>query len=227
MVKKIVLLLLLLASPVMADGLDSLSDLQAAVYDVMNIPSTGTALIDSLVTRRAINRGVTQVSYDFPAVEKLDTIITVDATRYYALNSDFVKLHSCIRLVGDSVMLPLQYPPVSALYELAGGIEGAQQDYTNMAIPRYSWVFNDLISFYPPPDRADTFIVSYYAEGTQLLAADSTTDIRAAFRGAVIDWACHLLSMRKGQFDEAGAYLQIYNQKVGTLSQAPVVKENE
>ena len=225
--KKIVLLLLLMASPVVADGLDSLSDLQTAVYDVMNIPSTGTALIDSLVARRAINLGVTQVSYDFPAVEKLDTIITADGTRYYALNTDFVKLHSCIRLVGDSVMLPLQYPPVSALYEIAGGLKGAQQNYTDIAIPRYSWVFNDLISFYPPPDKVDTFIVSYYAEGTQLLAADSTTDIKAAYRGAVVDFACHLLSMRKGQFNEASAYLQIYNQKLAIAQGISVVKEDE
>ena len=225
--KKIVLLLLLMASPVVADGLDSLSDLQTAVYDVMNIPSTGTALIDSLVARRAINLGVTQVSYDFPAVEKLDTIITADGTRYYALNTDFVKLHSCVRLVGDSVMLPLQYPPVSALYEIAGGLKGAQQNYTDIAIPRYSWVFNDLISFYPPPDKVDTFIVSYYAEGTQLLAADSTTDIKAAYRGAVVDFACHLLSMRKGQFNEASAYLQIYNQKLAIAQGTSVVKKDE
>ena len=225
--KKIVLLLLLMASPVVADGLDSLSDLQTAVYDVMNIPSTGTALIDSLVARRAINLGVTQVSYDFPAVEKLDTIITADGTRYYALNTDFVKLHSCMRLVGDSVMLPLQYPPVSALFEIAGGLKGAQQNYTDIAIPRYSWVFNDLISFYPPPDKVDTFIVSYYAEGTQLLAADSTTDIKAAYRGAVVDFACHLLSMRKGQFNEASAYLQIYNQKLAIAQGTSVVKKDE
>ena len=224
--KKIVLLLLLMASPVMAGGLDSLSDLQTAVYDVMNIPSTGTALIDSLVARRAINLGVTQVSYDFPAVEKLDTIITADGTRYYALNTDFVKLHSCVRLVGDSVMLPLEYPPVSTLFQL-GGPQGAYQDYNDITKPRYSWVFNDLISFYPPPDKADTFIVSYYAEGTQLLAADSTTDIKAAYRGAVVDFACHLLSMRKGQFNEASAYLQIYNQKLAIAQGTSVVKKDE
>jgi len=226
--KVIVLILLSLAVPVGAAEISMrLDSLGLNVYQHLYINTAGNTRIPDSVRNTAINEAIQQVCQDFPAIEKLDTIVLAKATKGVALNSDFLRANWAVKfgtVDGDPAMIPLQYIPVAALFDIHGKLQGAEQDYNNEASPRYFFTFGDRMFFYPQPWSADTVIVAYYAMDTLLQAAASVSQVLPQYRDAIISMACYKLAVIQERFTVAQVYMQRYGELLGLARSTPEKK---
>lgn len=214
MVVRVILFILLFCVSVQADINPRRDSLRIAAFEQSLVPDVGNNLIDTAYGNRTINRAISKVCHDFPALERFDTVVTVDGTRLYSVNADFLRLKTIFKYVvidEQNVIIPLDYPPVESWFEIKGGEEGAKPPYNKLSEPRYPWVFADLLYFYPTTTSADTFLIAYYAADTSLTTAASETQILPEYREAIILYAAALICVRKGDFTRAQIYRQMYN----------------
>ncbi len=223
MVVRVILFILFFCVSVRAEIHPSLDSLMVMAFEQSLVPDDGNSLIDTLFGHRAVNRAIQQVCHDFPALEKLDTIVTVDGTRNYSVNSDFIRLKAAFKITAvkeQNIIIPLDYPPVEQWFELKGGATGTDPPFNKLTEPRYLWIFADQLYFYPTPTDADSFVIAYYAADVALVdsIADSTS-VLPEYREAIIFYAASLICLRKGDFTRAQIYQGMYNAKLQTSVQ--------
>lgn len=200
-----------------------LDTLRTMAFEQSLVPDVGNTLVDQAFGNRAVNRAIQQVCHDFPALEMMDTIVTVDGTPFYATNADFLRLKAIFKLTVDEtnqkILVPLEYPAVESWYETGGGRKGVDPPFNERDKPRYPWVFHKQLFFYQVPTQADSFIVSYYAADTILTAGTSETSVLQEYRGAIIDLASVFICARKGDFTRSQYYQQRYDAQLGVSVQ--------
>ena len=211
--------LVLFCGTVHADINGQIDSLRTMAFEQALVPDAGNALIDTDYGNRVIQRAIQQVCQDFPAIEKLDTIVSVAETIEYSLNTDFLRLRGIFKLTTYfdlKIIYSLSFPEVETWFEIKAGEIGGQSDPNQKAEPRYAWTFNDKVYFYPTPISADSFVVSYYAIDRQVpVVDDSVTFVRPEFREAIILYAASLICYRKGDFVRAEIYRKLYKDKRG------------
>lgn len=196
-----------------------LDSLRVYVLDQANVNAAFTNTVSQARVTRAINRACAKVSYDFPAVEKLDTIYLVDSTDGVALNTDFIRARSAYQVrYGDNEavaswgvpMTPVN--PDSIPMKDVTGDENRPRPNDKTSF-RYFWTYAD--RFFTQPQWSATtdsirVVVSYYAVANRLDAASDTTLIQPEYREKVILYAVSLVKMLQGLYDESQIYLNRY-----------------
>ncbi len=87
-----------------AEVLATLGSIRTSINRQFNkADSAGDAIFTVARVNTAINRGIQQVSNDFDAVPKMDTIATDPDTLSYALNSDFLRAAWSKDYLGETV----------------------------------------------------------------------------------------------------------------------------
>lgn len=206
-----------------ADINGEIDSLRTMAFEQSLIPDAGNDLIDVDYGNRIIQRAIQQVCQDFPAIERMDTIVSVSGQIEYSLNSDFLRPKTIFKLTtfqNLKIIYSLTFPPVESWFEIKGGEIGGQPDPNQKAEPRYAFTFNDKVYLYPTPQIADSFIVIYYAIDRQVpIATDSVTFVLPEYREAIIVYAASLICYRKGDFSRAEVYRRLYNDKMGKPAQ--------
>ena len=87
-----ILFVLAFCCSVSAEALLTLDSLRVAVMREQGLPDSGSTGVTVAKVNFKINRAIGQVSWDFPAVEKIDTITYTAGGDEYAFSSDFVQL---------------------------------------------------------------------------------------------------------------------------------------
>ena len=210
---KALLIILLLAGPVMATGPISglMTELREGVRAQLRGQTTATTLLSNSVVDWAINRGLSQTCSDFPAYEKLDTVMVSKEGEGAALPSDFVEVKAVFRIIGDTVRYPLQYMPADTLAKnYAIGSSTPDEPNTVRSLQYYHTHAGQLI--FDPKSRAtkdDTMLVEYYAMDAPLDDSTDTAHVKAKYLEKVILYACWALSVTEGD-GRAAAYLAAY-----------------
>lgn len=197
-----------------------LDSTRVSVFGKLNIPIAGNSVVTTAIANTAINESIQRVCRDFPAVEKLDTIVLSKTAHDYALNSDFDRLNWAIRFDGQKI-ITMEYAPVTQLFDAEGGFAGADPKFNDVSAPRYTFAFNKRVWVYSQVNPAvdlDTMIVAYYAIDSLLQAAGSQMQVLPGFRQAVITYACYLLSLVQEKADMASVYLTEYNRLLNVES---------
>ena len=207
------------ACAVFGDINPQIDSLRTAAFEQSLVPDAGNSLIDTTYGKRVVNRAIQQVCYDFPAYEKTDTVVSVAGTIEYALNSDFLRLKTVMKMTdyfGLRIIYGLSFPPIETWFEAKGGEPGGEPDPNEKPEPRYASTWNDQLYFYPTPQKADSFIVTYYAIDSQMIDPTSSTSVLPQFREAIILYSASLICYRKGDFTRADKYMALYNAKLQT-----------
>lgn len=213
-VKYLVFLITMLwACTTFADISGRLDSLRTMVYEQSLVPKVGTPIVTDSVTNRFVNRAIQKVCVDFPAIEATDTVVSAVGTIEYALNTDFLRLKNIFKLTTYQdlkIIYSLSFPPAESWFEAKAGEIGGQGDPQEKPEPRYASAFNDNVYLYPTPQRADSFVVTYYAIDRQLVSVDSITNIRPEFREAIVWYGAFLVATRRGDYDRAKFCLDVY-----------------
>jgi len=213
----ILILLILFGGTAYADISPRIDSLMIMAFEQSLVPDVGSLAIDTFFGHRAVNRAIQRVCMDFPAIERFDTIVSVAEQIEYSLNSDFYRLSNIFKLTTYfdlKIIYSLSFPPVEGWFEARAGQAGGESDPQEKPEPRYAWTFNDNLYFYPTPQRADSFVVAYYAIDSQMTLGNSSTIVRPEYREAIVLYASYLICYRKGDFVRAEIYRRLYNDKL-------------
>ena len=226
----ILLLLPLLALSQTYSAPVRLDSLQISCYQQLRVDTAGTAYMTDQMVRFALNRGLAQVCIDFPALEKMDTVVVDKDAAGGALASDFLRIEKVFKMIGDTLWIPVQYVTLDSLYAVAPTADGYMHDKANIADPRYCYTFAQRLLFHPKDAKAstdaDTFLVLYYAADDRLLDDTSTVAILPEYIPALIDYACADLAALKRDLQESMFYRSRYREiKQGRIPREAELKE--
>ncbi|MEA1999269.1 MAG: hypothetical protein U9N61_08110 [Euryarchaeota archaeon] len=203
------LLLCLLLLPVLVVGEDDrpLTEVRWLVLDQCHVSTSGTAQISAASTDSIIERGIVQVSVDFPAVINETQIVMTHRVRGYSLPSDWLNLPDessirwCLRYKAnaDTVTTPILSIPGRAVYAATMGVENAPVPQLGDK-PSHVWSSGDSLYVWPTPRFPDTLLIEYRA------VADSTSDINNAYSEHLINWSCWKVLTKVGRYAEGEVY---------------------
>jgi len=208
--------------------------LRTTILNQMLNSTSGTPLIPTTVVNEVINRAQIRVAHDFPAVEKLDSILmSINGGRSFELEDDFFKLNWAFKYRGDTTLY-IQYMPPQYLGLMDRGRASNVAENTKDN-PRYCWVSRvdytggakPRIFFYPQhksPSGTDTILISYYAIPDSLNSDADSTQIAYEYRDALIMYACALLAYRIGRWDVGQKYIEAYQTQLA-LSKASEIRQ--
>ena len=223
--KKWLLIILLIASPVMADDYaDSLREAGNMVRLNLNIATNSTAAPDSNVfdfIRGAYFEAGTAIWGRLI----IDTIYTSINKTSYALDSNIVYVSSVIWQHADSLksLMPVNVGAWGQLYDKRWR-RLIQSDNDNDQYDNHSSYYDFVpgyIYLYPCPDKVDTmFIVNGYGRISDVMS-DSTfvADFPAAYRSAPLYLATAKLGLALG-ISRAADYFKLYEAEVIKINNA-------
>lgn len=200
------LILLLILCPVLALGQTSArrDSLRITACYQVGLPIAGTAAVTTAMMNNAINYAVQRVSTDFPAIEKIDTLVLRDTAQGVALPSDLFQIKWCQMMFLDT-LVPLEYITEDELYSKR-----------NLSVPRYYYTQADRLLTWPrlreemyDLDSALVFI-GYYAIDSALASDSAETDIPEDYRDELIDYICYQLEMMRYRYESAAFYAARY-----------------
>lgn len=177
----------------------NLTALTGALRTRLGVPSTDALFTDSVCTE-LINAAVhaIEVKHDWPWLEAVETINTVNGTDTYTPASGWMRTVS----VTISGRPPLERRTIEEIDLLLG----ASGD------PRFYTVFAEQIVVRPVPTSALAMKHRYIKTETDLSAGSDTPLIPAAYHQAVVSLAAHYGFRRSNQLADAGAALAEYQQ---------------
>ena len=180
-----------------------LDSLRVSVFNELPLATTGSALLTTARVSRQVNMAIWDVCQSFPAYEKADTVIASRAAEGGTLNSDFLRATLVMRMIGDSVRIPLIPLNLDSIQPLNQLVEANLQDLDVENDPNKWYTRNYRLYTHPKVRResseADTFLVHYEAMAPKLASDTDTTVIDKNFLQAVVYYAtakCWLLRKR-------------------------------
>ena len=211
---RLILFLLLLCSTVSAEYI-RLDSLRVAVHRQVALPDSGNAVVSVAKTHMAINRAISQVCIDFPAVPKMDTVgIHRDSTGA-ALNTDFQQVGAVYRFKDAGWWYPLKPLAGDSLAKALSGTSENQASPGDSTDPGFYYTFDKRIYVHPKWSdslSSDSLVIQYFGIGTKLTGGTDSTDVLPQFREAVIVYTCYQIEMMRNRFAAAAAYLEWYKQ---------------
>jgi hypothetical protein len=215
MVRFIVTILLLVPTITFGATNARRDSIRVAAFNQLGIPTTGTSMITTAKANEIINYAVQEVSSDFPAVEKLDTVAILPTPEGGALPSDFSSIRWCQVMASDSVRVPLEYISPDTLYKARGGSQGVVDKKNIPLSSRYYYTHAGRLLVYPKfraGDIGDTLyaLIAYYAIDDTLSTDSSTTGISEEYRSALLDWICYRLEYLRFRYEAGNQYLAKY-----------------
>lgn len=204
---RVLIVILLLAVSASAQVSGRRDSLRQYALDKCFLPTAGTDAATAAKLNRQLNLCIYEVSTDFPAVEKWDTVVFSMADQAGLLNADFDRIASVARIVGDTtikIYVPMSPFVFDNAFDANLGFAGVKHNRGDSAQPRGYATFRGSdkgwrLFVYPreakPADAADSFLVHYYAIGRQLDSDTAQTDIHPSYFD-------ELLSLYAGRIQE-------------------------
>lgn len=214
--KKIAVLIVLLAVGVMGETSPQLDSIRIMAFNQIGVPTSGTNRVTAAKANAIINYGIQEVSTDFPAVGKLDTITIGSVSEGGALASDFVAIKWCQLMIDDTLRIPLEYKTEDSFFVERPTEEGAKSEPDDILSPRYYYTHAGKLLTWPKfvaGDIGDSALVliSYYAIGDRLDSATDSTNILPQFRNELLDWVCYRLEYLQYRYAAGDRYFGKYD----------------
>jgi hypothetical protein len=193
--------------------------LRYSAYEELPLVTTGSDLLTTSRVNRQINMSLAAICRQYPAYEKVDTVICARAVEGGALNADFLRGTMVFRMVGDSMRVPLLPLDLDSIKPLSQEVTKNLQDIDRENDPN-QWYTRGYRLYTHPKVRkdsteADTFIVHYEAMAPRLSADSDTTVIDKNFLEALVYHTVAKLWMLRHRADLAQAYFALA-EKSGT-----------
>ena len=181
-----------------------LSSLRTACYNFLGEGVADTATIDL-----GINIGVYETCADFPALEKIDTVVIARTDEGGVLSNDFDRFkerNAVYRLIGDTLRIPLGPLPDSLKAKLPLPKDNTHQK-DRIDDPGYYWEHAGRLVLHPKytKSQADTLLVYYYAYDIRLVATTDSILIKGRYVTKVLDMAFAYILAQAGR--ESGVAL--------------------
>lgn len=219
--KKILFALIILVTSVGAETSPQLDSIRVAAFNQIGVPTGGSDRITAAIANAIINYGIQQVSTDFPAVEKLDTITIDTVSEGGALASDFVAIKWCQLILSDMARLPLQYKSEDSLFMERPSDSSSTGDPDDVTDPRYYYThagrlhtFTKIVSGDATEGDSALFLIGYYAVGNRLSSGTDSTNILESFRDELLNWICYRLEKLRYRYASASGYKVDYDSEV-------------
>lgn len=176
---------------------------------------TGISL-EATVATEFINDALQTVSTarDWPWLEKVANVVTVNGTGSYAVPADWARSVSVVSASG----IPLRRSPIDLL-DYVGAGAGA---------PKLFGIFADALIVRPTPNAVET-LTHRYVRTTPALSADGDTPtIPAGSHGILVEYAAYLVFRHAGDTERAGVALSSYERWLDSMEkQADRFSESE
>lgn len=178
--KKLFILLFLILTVIPAYAADEdtvyIADIETQVQDLLGGTNT-SSIWTSTIIRSQINLNCREYA-TLIGIPTEDTILSVNDTTGYDLNSDFLSIRGVLRLSEGRKKMMRQ----KGIGEMVPFRKGLGEEPIDANEPKYYAIIGGKIQRFvidPPESDAsiDTFIVSYNAYATTLAGADSMTNI--------------------------------------------------
>lgn len=209
-----VISLLFLVGSLAAQSYDPSQDsLRYKVYHQLNIIGTsGSTRITAAVANNALNRALTQVCMEFPALEKIETVAIFSDSEGAALSDDFDRIHKVFKKLGDSARLPMTLVTVDSLEVIYPKVTDNIQKKGSLLSPNKVWTHGKRLYAHPKPRRtqADSFVVHYYAIDAEMASGTDSANILDRYLEKVILYAAGILSVTREDYAAAAFYLNLY-----------------
>lgn len=212
----IVLMFCLLATGISAQGPvgRSLSYLRGALRAQLRA-KTGSDLLTNSAIDFAINRAISRVCAQYPAIEKIDTVVINQDSEGGALNTDFDRAKAVYRMSGDTIRLALTcLMPDSIAAVLGSRTESSEADRSSLSRSRYFYTTGRRLMVLPKPSRPaadpDSFLVEYYAQDEMLSDTTDSTAIVYGYIDKVIHFAAVLLSGTRANYADGYFYWSLF-----------------
>jgi hypothetical protein len=170
-----------------------LSELRTAVRQRLGVPASDSFYTDAVLTSltNEANRWIA-AQWDWPWLEKTETITTVDAQQDNATAADY----SATIAVVDSTGVPLERRPISDILRMGTGKAG---------IVRYFTAYGSKLVWRPVPN-GNLSPVHYYRCTEPALANDGDTPLLPSqYHEAIVEYATAVALERRGLVSEAQA----------------------
>lgn len=192
----------------------ALDSLREAVFAQLNIRPGGSRRITAEIVNKALNRGQAQVCIDYPALEKIDTVLVNRYDTGGTLPADFRSLRSVWRCIGDTVYVPLTIINPDSARILISQYQEMKHDKQNPLSPMYCWTHGRKLRLWPRfiggTTTVDTLQIEYFALGAALVNDSDSTRIAPDYINKLIFYACADVSAVRLDFEEAAYYLARY-----------------
>jgi len=205
------LVLGLIGSADAAFNVTKLSDLQKDVRDLLSTSADPYHPNDTLTN--LINIACREVA-SYGAILRGDSVVLVAGDNMYSLNEDFLECQSAFYCTATASEA-LKRIDFSAWGRVAAATQATQVKYYSIQ----PWAYYDAVTIkaanfwiYPAHSGvADTLIVMYYAEATDLSTSTDTTNIPYHFTNLVVYYATGLAFARAGMYNEAAWWFALYD----------------
>ncbi len=218
MMKKLLLMmgLCLLAVSAIAETSPQLDSIRIAAFNQLGIPIAGTDRMTAAKANAIINYGIQEVTTNFPAVEKLDTITLDSASEGGALASDFVAIKGCQLMSGDTMRIALEFKVEDSFLVVRPDPANNKTEPDDVGGGPYYRTHAGQLMVWPKFRRGDIgdtalFLISYYAVGDRLDAETDSTNIDEQFRDELLDWVCYRLEYLRYRYNSGDKFLGKYN----------------
>ena len=217
--KKILLALCLMAATVSSETSPQLDSIRVAAFNQIGVPAAGTLRITDAIANAIINYGIQRVSTDFPAVEKLDTIVIDTLSEGGALNSDFVRIRWAQLMQGFDQRIPLEYLIEDSLFLMLPSEEGTEAEADDKTSSRYYYTMAGRLMVWPKMVIGDAMadgdsalvVIGYYAVGDFLSSGTDSTNIPSEYRDELISWVCHRLEALRYRYNASAFWKAQYD----------------
>ena len=181
-----------------------------------NTPTTFTGNLTEAKAIYFLNKSLGQVCVDFPALEKVDTVVLSTDSMGCALNTDFIRATRIYKIADNKgqILIPLRYVPTDSTWVIYPGKEQNTGTVSNKSTPSSYFTFGK--RFYPHPKSLaistvpDSFIVFYNAMDAKLTTATDSVAIGQDYLGALIDLTVYEFAKLRRQAGNMQAAMDKY-----------------
>lgn len=207
-----IIILLLFAAGAFAQMPARMDSLSLYITEEMSMASGGTALVTTKKIFHAINRGIQEVCDDFPALEKIDTLVIYSDSEGVALPADFLRMKAVWRMHDDSLRIPLDAQNQEEASAALSTTEGVKHEKSSLFSPKSWHTFETRLLVTPKWNRADSLSLQiyYYARDTWKTAGDSSTQVHSKYREKIIEYAISVLWRLRSQEEKSTYYKALY-----------------
>lgn len=207
-----IIILLLFAAGAFAQMPGRMDSLSLYITEEMSMAPSGTALVTTQKIFHAINRGIQEVCDDFPAIEKIDTLVIYSDSEGVALPADFLRMKAVWRMLDDSLRVPLDAQSQEEASLALSTTEGVKHDKASLFSPKSWHTFETRLLVTPKWNRTDSLSLQiyYYARDTWKTGADSSTQVHSKYREKIIEYAISILWRLRSQEEKSTYYKALY-----------------
>lgn len=140
-----------------------------------------------------VNDGAQAVAAEgqWPWLERAATLTLVPGTTRYTMPADWIKTRS-ITVGGDEV-------PFVSVRDI-----DSDENFVGYATS------GDYLTVSPAPTRPETVLMRYLASESEMSSDNEVPKLPPAFHGAIVEWACAEVRLRKGDMRASEAHRQEY-----------------